>query len=352
MAASDIQRWILLKLHLQKNDLTSRIVPIHIEPPLKPEFLFKPMRLIVVLLSLIIAFPVTAWEAEIRANGQLIPAELVEGYQAHHNGMEDDCPPLSDIRERDKLVATWVRVQVAEEQSMSINERDAARILELEAELVSERGQNDSEHRNRYHWLILSTKASAYWRGRIGKVTEQEIETEYNRVVKNKDPRFVNAPFFQLAQIERFEKQTLQELADRLRAGETWRQVSIDIDPLDWNSHNKEMWHEFDRLDNYTSKAFHALNIDGQALLRNDVIGPLAENGRFRLLVILDKTTVPIVPLNAKLRSSKKWAAGEIRYDLYKQRHKALNADLLKNVEVTQDGELVSIALEHERCPG
>ena len=45
--------------------------------------------------------PVFAWEAEIRVDGELIPAEIIEGYQLHHSSVETDCTSLSDIRDRE-----------------------------------------------------------------------------------------------------------------------------------------------------------------------------------------------------------------------------------------------------------
>ncbi len=292
-----------------------------------------------------------AWDSEIRVDGQLIPAELIDGYQAQTNGIESHCPPISDRRDRDSLVRTWVRTTVAEERGLQFNERGVEQDAKLKAELASERAEKDSQYRNLQLWNIMRHKSNNYWTDTIGKVTESEIKAEYDRLVEQKDPRFVNAPFFKLMLMETNDEQYLKQLADRLRAGETWRQVSADVDPLDWNSHNKDMWFTFDRLDRYRSKAFHALNLDGSELQRSDVIGPLAEVGRYRLIVILDKTTEAVIPYDAELMNQSNWARGQVRGDLFAQRHKALDASLLEKVEVTENGKPVTISLTNERCP-
>ena len=78
--------------------------------------------MVITLLLVFLCFgaPVFAWEAEIRVDGELIPAEIIEGYQAHHSSVENDCPPLSDIRDRDELVMAWVRVKIAEDRGLQI----------------------------------------------------------------------------------------------------------------------------------------------------------------------------------------------------------------------------------------
>ena len=306
------------------------------------------MVITLLLVFLCFSAPVFAWEAEIRVDGELIPAEIIEGYQVHNSSVETDCPPLSDIRDRDELVLAWVRVKIAEDRGMRIREKDLARIEERKEELTG----NQSPAESKRHWLLLTAKARSYWRDTIGTVTDDEAEAEYQRLVESGDSRFVNVPFFQRVQMESFDEQTLQVLADRLRGGETWRQVSVDVDPVDWNSHNKDLWLTFDRLDTYKSKAFHALELKADDLARNDVIGPLSEHGRYRMVVILDKTTVPLVPSDVKVMNRRKWAAVEAKGDLYAKRHRALNTSLLESVEVTHDGKPVSIVLEHERCPG
>ena len=77
------------------------------------------------------------------------------------------------------------------------------------------------------HWLIPTVKARSYWQDTIGAVTDDEAEAEYQRLVESEDSRFVNVPFFQRVQMESFDEQTLQVLADRLRGGEAWRQASV-----------------------------------------------------------------------------------------------------------------------------
>ena len=318
----------------------------------KPKCLFNSIATVFIISVLSSVAPAIAWDSEIRVNGELIPAELMAGYRKHQTGVESHCPPLSDIRDRDLLVLHWVRAKVAEERGLQMDERGNANTAELEEELLSDQAKVDDDYRDKYLWLLLSHKSNAYWSSTIGQVTDQEIAAEYNRLVKNMDPRFVNAPLFKLMIMESYNEQRLQKLADRLHAGETWRQVSVDIDPLDWNSHNKDMWFTFDRLDRYRSKAFNALELDSGELQRGDVIGPLSEVKRYRLVVILDKTVEPIIPIDAKLMNLSKWAHSEVRGDLYAQRHRALGASLLENVEVTENGKPVTISLEHERCPG
>lgn len=292
-----------------------------------------------------------AFDDEIHVDGQLVPAELFDGHHEHQTGIENFCPPLSDIRERDNTLKSFIRVKVAEERKLKLDERALEQLSGYQEELDSERAKNNSEYRSKYLWLALREKANSYWRDTIGKVTDEEIKAQYDILVANKDPRFVDAPFFKLMIMESSDQQYLKQLADRLRAGELWRHISKDIDPTDWNSHLGDMWFTFDRLDRYNSKAFNALGIEAAQLDRNDVIGPLSEVKRYRLIVILDKTVEPIVPLNAKLMGLSAWAAGEIRGDLYQQKHNELNASLIAGVEITQNGEPITIALEHERCP-
>ena len=303
------------------------------------------------LLSLTIAFPVMAWEAEIQVDEKIIPAELIDGYQAINYTVESDCPPLSVNRDRDNIVAAWVRAQAAQEQGLTLTEDQAARIKELEDKLTSERSENDTEYKNKQHWLILRNKSDYYWKNTSNNVTDQDINAEHERLVAENDSRFVNAPFFKRVDMSRNNIEYLQQLADQLRSGKNWSQVSEDVDQYDWNFHTKDVWVSFDRIDRNESKSFDALKINQHDLQPNDVIGPLAEQKYYRLLVILDKATVDIVPLNMKINDTNNWASKVISDDLYRKRKNELNAKLLENVKVTQDGELVEIAVEHERCP-
>ena len=128
----------------------------------------------------------------------IIPAEIIEGYQLHHSSVETDCPPLSDIRDRDELVMAWVRVKIAEDRGMRIWEKDLVRIEERKEELTGEQSPAESKK----HWLIPTAKARSYWQDTIGTVTDDEGEAEYQRLVESEDSSFVNVPCFQRVQME------------------------------------------------------------------------------------------------------------------------------------------------------
>lgn len=309
------------------------------------------LHLLFFLLSILYSSQLLAWGTELKVDGEPIPPELIEAYKETDHSGDDSCKTISDNRERYRLVSAWLRIKAAEKRGWKIDEKKASRIASLEQKLTEAKASGNIKDQQHYLSNILFTKSRVYWQNSIDPITKEDVQAEYNRLVELSDPRFVNVSFFRLMEMETRDEQYLQQLADRLRAGEFWRHISVDVDPTDWNSHNQDSWVLFEDIAGFSKETFRALKIQSDDLERNDFIGPWPLFDRHRLVVVLDKTIEPLIPINAEVKNRRNWAYDKIYYDLLWQQRRDVDATLLKDSTVTENNQPVTVTYENRTCP-
>lgn len=284
------------------------------------------------------ALPLHAFDSEVKVDGEVIPPVLFDGYAKHRLTRNMNCPPHSDAYVRDRVVLSWLLVQDGKARNLSIGEDTKGYLERVDDELASDKAQSDEEFASTRHWLKLEYLVGNYVGQQIKYPGNKQKMSEYDRRVKEKDPAFVDVPMVKIAKV-RTDKESLDAIAKQLRDGESWEQVSANVEEYDWNSYNYEKWLPASSLSDAYNNLFDRLNIDVNSLSAGDVLGPYEAHPIYHLVVILDHEVRPQIMANEKIGSSSEWALTEAGYGLVEQQRIALHTALVEGRTLTENGE-------------
>ncbi len=294
--------------------------------------------------------PVAAWDSVVQIDGETIPAEYFDGYQEFLVTESTGCPAPAKNQVRDMVSLAWAKVKLAKEKGFQLTEKQLSSLADIKAKFEQDDNPKDEGDHNKNLWQVLRTQSLYYWAAELRKstnaISEREIVAEYQRLVELGDARVVDVPFYKIMVMESNDTVFVDQLAQRLRSGELWRHISVDMNPYLWNTGQTERWVGFKQLAGYPANTFNDLNLKPKEIKRNDVIGPVELKDRVRLVVILDKTVEPIVPLNANLSGRKNWAVDQVKESVEHQLRLKLYESLLRDLNITENGIPISMDID------
>ncbi|MBX2886787.1 MAG: hypothetical protein KTR32_42970 [Granulosicoccus sp.] len=272
---------------------------------------------------------------KISVNGHDIPSNLFRGLYELALMPENNCPPISDTRVRDRVIRMVLTVQNARADGIALPEQIQAKIDKHNLEISYQIKKNGDPAIASY--LAYATEYRGYLEHFPVVVQKKEIVNAYEQYIKEKDPRFTDRKIFQLSQLYVDSAEDGIEARNQLLNGTPLTKV-VEMLGAQYYPDEQQEWYTTDRLSRF--------KWNPEDLVPGGLIGP--SEGKLLLIDAVEHRTR--LELDQRLNERDSYVYKEIESELKENLRTERDTGLWESGDVRENDLPIELSTVYPSC--
>lgn len=293
------------------------------------------------LLTLMLHSPASQADiGEITIHGEVIPETLFKGYSIHRLTDETRCPPISDVYVRNQVIRLALVIAEGKRRKITISENMQKQIKKREREIESLGPNADIDERAVAEIIRFLTLTGAYNPSFSTRPKRADVVEEYERLIKNKDPRFTDMVIVRHITFEFYNKDNTVIAKMLLEQGSSPEEIDEKFINGYVATHKNLDWYLITNVKNeYTG--------DGKEIQP----GSIVQTSDNIFIYFTDVKYLSKVELFDEYQNNDNYVYNQISYDLEAISEKEFDLKLWEMADVREDGKPISLTYDYASCP-